>query len=135
MRFTLSRQLIPAVASIGTVVFLGAAVEAPAYVERGHASWYGPGFQGRPTASGAPFDQDALTAAHPDLPLGVMATVINLENGRIVEVEINDRGPFAGDRVIDLSQAAAQHLDLIEAGLAPVRIEVGRRQLAAAVDG
>ena len=100
--------------------------EAPDYVERGRASWYGPGFHGRPTASGEPFDQHALTAAHPGLPLGTMALVTNPGNGRAVEVEINDRGPYAGGRAIDLSRAAADRLDIVEAGVAPVVIEVVR---------
>jgi rare lipoprotein A len=131
MRFTFRRQLLSGAASIVAVIVLSAAVEAPAHVERGQASWYGPGFDGRPTASGELFDQNALTAAHPDLPLGVMATVTNLQNGRVVEVEINDRGPFIGNRVIDLSRGAAQRLGIIEAGLAPVQIEVARHELVA----
>jgi rare lipoprotein A len=100
------------------------AEEDRAYVERGQASWYGDDFQGRPTASGDPFDQNRLTAAHPELPLGSRVEVTNLENGRSVEVEINDRGPAVGaDRAIDLSKAAAAELGMLEEGTAPVRIE------------
>jgi len=76
----------------------------------GKASWYGPGFHGKKTASGQRFDQRALTAAHPRLPLGSRAKVTNLNNGKAVEVTINDRGPHRGRRIIDLSRAAAQQL-------------------------
>lgn len=76
----------------------------------GKASWYGPGFHGRKTASGQPFDQYQLTAAHPRLPLGTRARVTNLHNGKAVEVTINDRGPHGGGRIIDVSRAAAQRL-------------------------
>jgi rare lipoprotein A len=101
----------------------------PAFVEEGEASWYGPGLDGKPTASGEIFDQEALTAAHPDLPLGATATVTNLENGRSVEVEITDRGPHVDDRAIDLSKGAAERLDMIEDGTAPVRIEASEDDL------
>ena len=76
----------------------------------GKASWYGPGFHGKKTASGQRFDQYALTAAHPRLPLGIRARVTNLHNGKEVEVTINDRGPHGGGRIIDLSRAAAKKL-------------------------
>ena len=92
-------------------------------VIRGQASWYGPGFHGKKTASGEIFDQGRLTAAHKTLPLGTIAKVTNLENGNSVEVEINDRGPYVGDRVIDLSRAAANALGFVESGLTLVRIE------------
>lgn len=92
-------------------------------VIRGQASWYGPGFHGKKTASGEIFDQGRLTAAHKTLPLGTKAKVTNLENGNSVEVEINDRGPYVGDRVIDLSHAAANALGFVESGLTLVRIE------------
>jgi rare lipoprotein A len=104
------------------------------YRETGQASWYGPGLDGNPTASGAPFDPDELTAAHPKLPLGSEATVTNLDNGRTVTVEINDRGPFSKGRDIDLSEAAAEKLDTIDAGTAPVRIEATKSQIEAAID-
>ena len=87
----------------------------------GNASWYGPGFHGKKTASGKPFNQHDLTAAHPRLPLGSRARVTNLANGRMVEVTINDRGPYKPGRIIDLSRAAAQRIAL--GGLARVRIE------------
>lgn len=78
----------------------------------GKASWYGPGFHGKRTASGQRFNQDALTAAHPRLPLGTRAKVTNLHNGREVEVTINDRGPHGGGRIIDVSRAAARELGM-----------------------
>jgi rare lipoprotein A len=93
-------------------------------VQTGIASWYGPGFHGQPTASGAVYDQNQLTAAHQTLPLGTRVLVTNLTNGRAVEVRINDRGPFAKGRIVDLSHAAADALDMIAPGTAPVRLEV-----------
>ena len=94
--------------------------------EVGEASWYGPGFQGKETANGDTFDQTKMTAAHPSLPMGTKATVTNLENDKQVEVRINDRGPYAKDRVIDVSRAAAKKLDMQEDGTAQVKIETKR---------
>lgn len=91
--------------------------EAPA--ETGRASWYE--LSGA-TASGEEMDAAALTAAHPSLPLGSHARVTNLENGRVVVVRINDRGPYARDRIIDLSKAAAAELGMVEAGVARVSV-------------
>jgi rare lipoprotein A len=93
-------------------------------VQVGVASWYGPGFHGNRTANGEVFDQYELTAAHPTLPLGTRAMVTNLSNSRAVEVRINDRGPFVGGRVIDLSYAAARTIGMIGPGTARVRIDV-----------
>jgi rare lipoprotein A len=90
----------------------------------GTASWYGPGFNGKKTASGKRFDQNKLTAAHRSLPLDTVVKVTNLDNGKAVKVEINDRGPYSGKRVIDLSRAAARKLDMTDDGTARVRIEV-----------
>jgi rare lipoprotein A len=87
---------------------------------RGKASWYGPRFHGRRTASGERFDTNALTAAHRTLAFGTLVLVRNLQNGREVVVRINDRGPHVRDRIIDLSKAAAAALDLLQAGEAPV---------------
>jgi rare lipoprotein A len=99
---------------------------APGWTEEGIASWYGgrDGFEGMPTASGEIYDSSLLTAAHRELPLGTIVDVINLDNGKIVQVRINDRGPFVFGRVIDLSRAAAQELALIGPGTGPVRITV-----------
>jgi rare lipoprotein A len=102
----------------------GPAEPEPSYQEVGTASWYGPWHQGRKTASGERFDQNKLTAAHPTLPLGTAATVTNLENGRSVDVTINDRGPYVKDRAIDLSKKAANALGFKEKGIATVKIEV-----------
>ena len=93
-------------------------------MQSGKASWYGPGFHGKPTASGEVFDQALMTAAHNTLPLGSKAKVINLANGNSVEVKINDRGPFADGRIIDLSRAAAGALGILASGVAQVRVEI-----------
>ena len=85
-----------------------AADDAVLFKEEGKASYYGGQFHGRPTASGEPFDQNAMTAAHPKLPLGAEVTVTDPATGRQVEVEVNDRGPYADGRAIDLSQGAAK---------------------------
>lgn len=90
----------------------------------GQASWYGPQFHGRPTASGEIYNQNALTAAHPELEFGTQVKVTNVNNGRSVVVKINDRGPFVSDRIIDLSAAAARSLGMISSGVAPVRITI-----------
>ena len=96
--------------------------------EDGLASWYGgdDGFEGKPTASGEIYDSSKMTAAHRDLPLGTVVRVTNLDNGRSVDVRINDRGPFIHGRVIDLSQEAARRLDVIGPGVAPVRLVIIR---------
>lgn len=90
----------------------------------GVASWYGPGFDGKRTSSGEVYDQEDLTAACTALPLGTRALVTNLQNGRSVEVRINDRGPFVKRRQIDLSHHAAAALGILGPGTATVRIEV-----------
>ena len=90
----------------------------------GWASWYGPGFNGNLSASGERFNQDDLTAAHRHLPFGTRVMVRNLDNGRTVIVRINDRGPYVGDRLIDLSARAASVLGMIGSGVARVEIEV-----------
>lgn len=92
--------------------------------EIGEASWYGPGFHGKKTASGEIFDQKEMTAAHPSLPMGTEVKVTNLDNGEKIKVKINDRGPYAKDRIIDLSHAAAKKLDMENEGTAEVKIEV-----------
>ena len=97
---------------------------APRAGQTGIASWYGPGFHGKTTASGVVYNQHDLTAAHQTLPLGTRVLVTNLDNGRSIEVLINDRGPFAKGRIIDLSYAAAETLGMIGPGTIPVRIEV-----------
>lgn len=106
--------------------------DQPAFEQTGRASWYGPGFHGKKTASGERFDQNDLTAAHRTLPLGSEVTVKNPENGREVDVEINDRGPYVKGRVIDLSSKAADKLGIKDDGTARVKIEATEEQLAAA---
>ena len=90
----------------------------------GLASWYGEVWQGRTTASGEIFDDTLMTACHRTLPFGTLVRVVNLRNHRSVVVKINDRGNLQSQRVIDLSSAAAKKIGLLEAGLAPVRLEV-----------
>ena len=98
--------------------------------ERGEASFYGPGLEGKPTASGEKLDGDKLTAAHPKLPLGTEVTVTNTETGEKVEVEVNDRGPHAKGRVIDLSTAAAREIGITKKdGTAPVTVEATAAQV------
>jgi hypothetical protein len=94
------------------------------YTEIGVASWYGPGFHGKRTASGEIYDMYACSGAHRVLPVGSLVRVSNLENGRGTVVKINDRGPYTGGRGIDLSRAAAESIGLIRDGTAKVRIEV-----------
>jgi rare lipoprotein A len=92
--------------------------------QTGIASWYGPGFHGKATASGEIYNQNELTGAHQTLPLGTRVMVTNLENGSVTEVTINDRGPFAKGRIIDLSHSAAQMLNMVGPGTAVVRVDV-----------
>jgi len=96
---------------------------AEGHVERGVASWYGPNFHGGRTATGEIYDMNAMTGAHPTLPLPTWVRVTNLQNGRSVVVRLNDRGPFSGNRIIDLSRAAAETIDMIRAGTAMVEIQ------------
>jgi rare lipoprotein A len=90
----------------------------------GQASWYGPGFHGRTTANGERYNQHGLTAAHPSLPFGTRIKVTNKNNGRSVVVRINDRGPYAGGRIIDLSAGAARIIGMMGSGVAPVQLEI-----------
>lgn len=89
----------------------------------GVASYYGAELHGHRTASGARFNRHAMTAAHRTLPFGTQLRVTNLSNGKSVVVRINDRGPFVRGRIIDVSRAAAERLDMLRSGVAPVRIE------------
>ncbi|NJO56597.1 MAG: septal ring lytic transglycosylase RlpA family protein, partial [Rhodospirillales bacterium] len=108
------------------------------YVEEGVASWYGPGFHGKTTANGETYDQNDMTAAHRTLPMPSIVTVTNLENGRSLKLRINDRGPFAYDRIIDVSRRGAQLLGFHRAGTTRVRVEIDAeesRQMALAMTG
>ena len=122
----------------GVVAVLGIALAAcsttrpvtPPVVEgrqEGVASWYGPGFHGKRTANGEIYDQYELTAAHQTLPLGTRVRVTNLDTGRWVDVDVNDRGPFAKGRIIDLSYEAARTIGMIGPGTARVRVDVLER--------
>ncbi|MEZ5500299.1 MAG: septal ring lytic transglycosylase RlpA family protein [Steroidobacteraceae bacterium] len=97
---------------------------AAGHVERGIASWYGPGFHAQRTSSGEPYDMYGMTAAHKTLPIPCYARITNLENNRSVVVRINDRGPFVGDRIVDLSYTAAAKLDMLRRGTALVELRV-----------
>ncbi len=119
------------VPTLALFVFLSVALSAcvPRFTslpntEEGIASWYGPGFHGNLTANGETFDTRKLTAAHQTLPFDTLVRVTNLENERSVVVRINDRGPFVGGRIIDLSEAAAESIDMIGSGTAQVRLEL-----------
>jgi peptidoglycan lytic transglycosylase len=108
------------------------------YDESGIASWYGPDFNGKPTASGEIYDENGLTAAHRTLPMPTVIQVTNLENGRSIKLRVNDRGPFARGRIIDVSRRAAQLLGFIDQGTARVRVQViadESQALAAALSG
>jgi rare lipoprotein A len=94
------------------------------YIEEGVASWYGIPFDGHRTSNGEIYDMHQFTAAHRTLPFGAVVRVTNLRNGKQTEVRINDRGPFVADRVIDLSLSAAQAIDMVGPGTAPVRLEM-----------
>ena len=104
--------------------------EQPDYDETGIASWYGPTFYGRNTANGELYDGNQLTAAHKTLPMPVNVRVTNLENGKSLIVRVNDRGPYARGRIIDLSKRAAELLDVVQTGTARVRVTyLGRANL------
>ncbi len=98
-------------------------INLSAFEQIGMASWYGGKFHGRQTANGEIFNTNDLTAAHNELPFNTIVTVTNIINGKSVQVRINDRGPFVGDRIIDLSYAAAKSLDMIRSGTANVLVE------------
>lgn len=120
-------------ASAAAMLFAGACATGrhrqppgPGSIERGVASWYGPRFHGRQTANGEHYDMHRLTAAHKKLPFGTVVEVTNLDNGRRVEVRINDRGPFVKRRILDLSQAAADAIGMLGAGTAKVEMRILR---------
>ena len=105
-----------------TVGTLGGGLSRGSTIQQGLASWYGPDFHGKKTANGEIYNMDDLTAAHKTLPFNTVVRVENLDNGRSVVVRINDRGPYVGDRVIDLSRKAAQEIQMIGPGTARVRL-------------
>jgi rare lipoprotein A len=93
-------------------------------VFHGRASWYGPNFNGKLTSNGETYDMHSMTAAHKTLPMNTIVKATNKNNGRSVVVRINDRGPFVESRIIDLSKAAAQKIDMIKTGTAPIKLEI-----------
>ncbi|MDR2070550.1 MAG: septal ring lytic transglycosylase RlpA family protein [Treponema sp.] len=122
----MKRNVVLFLIGLGLVGICGA--QAPnsqfgIFSQEGIASWYGAEFGGRPTASGEIFAPGQLTAAHPILPFGTMLKVTNTHNNKSVVVRVNDRGPFVSARIIDLSQGAAEQLDMIATGTAPVLVE------------
>jgi rare lipoprotein A len=111
---------LPFAAALLVCAFSAGSFEAQAAgkgLQRGAASWYGPGFHGRKTANGERFDQNAMTAAHRSLPFGTKVRIVNERTGRSVVVRINDRGPFHGGRIIDLAKAPALALGITGTGL------------------
>ncbi len=128
-RMKLTAKIVLATAAITCAFnapFTTAAQADPVIVRTisGPASWYGPGFQGRKTANGERFDMNELTAAHRSLPFGTKVRVTCRNTGKSVTVRINDRGPFHGNRVIDLSRAAASQIGITNAGVGAVKIDV-----------
>ena len=97
---------------------------APKWTQDGKVSWYGPGFHGRQTANGETFDTNDMTMAHRSLAFGSKVRVTNLDNGRSIVVRVNDRGPYVGGRIADLSHAAASRLGFLEDGVVRARIEL-----------
>jgi rare lipoprotein A len=113
-------------AGLGAGVAGAKSTRADSKVISGSASWYGGQFHGRKTANGERFNMHDLTAAHRSLPFGTKVRVTNQKNGKSVVVRINDRGPFVGKRVIDLSRGAAQAVSMVSSGVAPVKLQVLR---------
>jgi rare lipoprotein A len=110
--------------AVGVKAFATAVERGIGAVQVGLVSWYGAAFHDRPTASGEKFDSGDMTMAHPTLPFGTQVKVTNLRNGRSVVVRVNDRGPHVGQRIADLSRAAATQLGMLKRGVVRARIEV-----------
>ncbi len=117
---------VVALAACGGSASVGAGNGRSGHALTGEASWYGERFQGRSTASGEPFDMHDMTAAHRTFDFGTVVRVTRLDNRKSVVVRINDRGPYSGGRIIDLSRAAADEIDMLRDGTAEVRLEVLR---------
>ena len=114
---------------LSVIIFLFIGISQPISaqstdIQKGEASWYGSKYHGRPTSSGEPYNKNEMTAAHKTLPFGTKVKVTNLENNESVIVRINDRGPFVGDRIIDVSEVAARKLDFHDEGIGNVKVEV-----------
>jgi rare lipoprotein A len=117
--------LIRKAVSVATIAAALLTFSTAAYAQCGGASWYGPGFNGKRAASGEVFNENAMTAAHRSLPFGTKVTVTDQNTGKQVRVTINDRGPFHGKRIIDLSKAAATELGFRNAGVTSVCLAQG----------
>ncbi|MCX2740682.1 septal ring lytic transglycosylase RlpA family protein [Pontibacter anaerobius] len=126
------------------IIFLFVGISQPTFAQnnssqpkvlKGEASWYGSRYHGRKTSSGERYNKNDMTAAHKTLPFGTKVKVTNLENNQWVILRINDRGPFVGDRIIDVSEAAARKLDFHSQGIGNVKVEVldSKAELAAAI--
>ncbi|WP_161889926.1 septal ring lytic transglycosylase RlpA family protein [Pontibacter russatus] len=114
---------------LSAIIFLFIGISQPISaqstdIQKGEASWYGSKYHGRPTSSGEPYNKNEMTAAHKTLPFGTKVKVTNLENNESVIVRINDRGPFVGDRIIDVSEVAARKLEFHDEGIGYVKVEV-----------
>lgn len=114
--------MIKKAVSVAAVAAALLSISTAAYAQCGGASWYGPGFNGKRAASGEIFNENAMTAAHRSLPFGTKVTVVDQRTGREVQVTINDRGPFHGSRIIDLSKEAANQLGFRNRGTTSVCI-------------
>lgn len=118
-----SRQLLPLIkTALSVETDVSPCEHTSELYEKGEASWYGPGFNGRKMANGRIFNMNAYTVAHRELPLGTRICISNPENGKSVHATVTDRGPYAHGRIIDLSKQVAKVLDIMENGVAPVRI-------------
>ena len=117
---------VPAAAAPTASVDAASESFAPGWHQQGRISYYGKRFDSKPTASGEPFDPDAMTMAHPTLPFGSIVRVKNLRNGRSVELRVNDRGPYEKGRIADVSRAAAKKLGMFRRGVTHARIELLR---------
>jgi rare lipoprotein A len=119
----MKRILALLLCGLGLAAFCAAQTTGAAlFHQEGTASWYGPEFDGRPTASGEIFNSAQFTAAHPTLPFGTLLNITNLNNNKQITVRVNDRGPFVAARIIDVSKAAAEALDMLTTGTAPVSV-------------
>ncbi len=116
------RKIVIAYSLLLAAMTVGSCSDQP--LQEGEASWYGPGFDGQRTSSGEIYNPGDSTAAHRTLPFDTVVRVTNLENEKEVNVRINDRGPYAEGRIIDLSRSAAEALDMMDSGVAPVRLEL-----------
>jgi len=123
-RRTARRRPVGVLAFAVLALALPFGANATVTIQEGLVSWYGQHFHAKPTASGDPFDATAMTMAHPTLQFGTQVKVTNPRNGRSVVLTVNDRGPFVGSRIADLSQAAAAYLGILRRGIAHLRLEV-----------